>query len=314
VYRDAGSDRVHTGIAVSQQRWPAAGSANAVVLATSLNYPDALTAGPLAAKKGGPLLLTDGSAGRLDPDVAQEIHRVLPAGGAVYVLGGDKAINPAIVAQLKALGYVVTQFKGQTRTDTALQVARDGLGSPQHVVLATGNGFADALAAGPYTAGPFADGPGEPAAIVLSDDASVDPATAAFLAGKTVATVGAQAGKAWPGAAKAFPGGDRFETAAMVAAEFTGKFANTQVGIANGVESATNPGYPDALTGGAFMAESEGPIILVDGVDGVIPQASLTALAGRAGDKRADIFGGTAVISQALADKIVAALHGTAQF
>ncbi|WP_190276705.1 cell wall-binding repeat-containing protein [Catenulispora acidiphila] len=41
-------------------------------------------------------------------------------------------------------------MKGSDRADTALKVARDGMGSPQHVVVATGAGFADALAAGPY--------------------------------------------------------------------------------------------------------------------------------------------------------------------
>jgi hypothetical protein len=314
VYRDAGGDRVQTGIAISQQRWTGVKSAKAVVLATSLNFPDALSGGPLAAKKGGPLLLTDGSATHIDAHVLDEIRRVLPAGGPIHVLGGDGAMNPAIVTQLKSLGYAVTQYKGSDRADTALRVARDGMGSPQHVVLATGTGFADALAAGPYAAGPFADAPGAPAAIVLSNGATLDPATQAFLAGKTVATVGAQAGHAWPGATKSFPGTDRFDTAARVAAEFTGQFANTQVGIANGVASGSNPGYPDALTGGAFMAESNGPIVLVDGIGGTVPAASQAVLASRTGNTRADIFGGTSVIPPSLATSIVALLHGTAQF
>ncbi|WP_370382906.1 cell wall-binding repeat-containing protein [Catenulispora sp. GAS73] len=314
VYRDAGSDRIGTGIAISQQRWTAGGSAKAVVLATSLNYPDALSGGPLAAKKGGPLLLTDGSATWLDPRVLAEIRRVLPAHGAVHILGGDGAMNPAIVNQLKSLGYAVTQYKGADRADTALKVARDGMGSPQHVVVATGDGFADALAAGPYAAGPFADAPGSPAAIVLSDGAHLDPATAAFLNGKTVATVGAQAGRAWPNAAKSFSGLNRFDTAARVAREFTGAFANTQVGIGNGIASGTNPGYPDALTGGAYMAESNGPIVLVDGITGTIPAESQAILAGRRSNTRADIFGGSNIIAPALAASIVTLLHGNAQF
>lgn len=314
VFRDAGGDRTATGIIISQRKWTAAGSAKAVVLATSLNFPDALSGGPLAAKKSGPLLLTDGSATQLDPRVKAEIQRVLPAGGSVYVLGGDAAIKPAIVSQLKSLGYAVTQFKGHDRADTALRVAHDGMGAPQHVVLATGAGFADALAAGPYAAGPFADAPGAPAAIVLSDGAHLDPATAAFLKGKTVATVGAQAGHAWPTAAKSFSGLDRFDTAARVAREFTGAFATTQVGIANGVASATNPGYPDALTGGAFMAESNGPIVLVDGINSNVPAESAAVLGARTGNVRADIFGGASIITPGLAASIVTLLHGTAQF
>jgi hypothetical protein len=311
VFRDAGQDRVQTGIAISRQRWTATGSAKAVVLATSLNFPDALSGGPLAAKKGGPLLLTDGTAGRLDPRVLAEIQRVLPHGGAVHVLGGDSAVNPSIVAQLRSLGYAVVQYKGADRTDTALRVARDGMGSPQHVVVATGAGFADALAAGPYAAGPFADAP---AAIVLSNGASLDAATAAFLKGRTVATVGAQAGRAWPTAVKSFSGTDRFDTAARVAREFTGPFANTQIGVANGIAAGKNPGYPDALTGGAYMAESNGPIVLVDGIAGIVPEATRSILTTRIGDTRADIFGGDSIISSSLAASIVSLLHGTAQF
>ena len=313
VYRDAGADRVGTGIAVSRQRWTA-GSAKAVVLATILNFPDALAGGPLAAKKNGPLLLTPGDAAQLDARVLAEIQRVLPVGGAVYVLGGDCAIAPAIVAELRARHYAVTQFKGSDRADTALLVAKNGMGSPRHVIVATGNGFADALAAGPYAAGPFADAPGAPAAIVLSNDTTLAPATTAFLAGKTVATVGAQAGKAWPNAAKAFSGTDRFDTGARVAAEFTGAYAGSQVGIANAIAANGNPGYPDALTGGAFMAASNGPIVLVDGIHGILPDESAAVLRARAGNSRADIFGGTGVVPPMLAALIVTALNGVAEF
>jgi hypothetical protein len=246
--------------------------------------------------------------------VLAEIQRVLPAGGAVFVLGGDSAVNPGIVTQLRSLRYVLTQFKGTDRADTALRIARDGMGSPHHVVLATGTGYADALAAGPYAAGPFADGAGAPAAILLSNQATLDPATAAFLAGKTVATVGAQAAKAWPSAAKSFSGTDRFDTAARVASQFTGAFAGAQVGIANAIAAGGNPGYPDALTGGAFMASVDGPIILVDGVDGFLPPESASALAARSGNTRADVFGGTAVIGPQLAAHIVATLGGVARF
>ena len=314
VYRDAGQTRVETGIVISQQRRPAAGSAQAVVLATSRNFPDALSGGPLAAKKNGPLLLTDGLATQAAPGVLAEIRRVLPVCGEIYVLGGDGAMNPAIVTQLKSLGYAVTQYKGSDRADTALQVARDGMGSPTHVIVATGTGFADALASGPYAAGPFADAPGAPAAIVLSNGPTLDAATRAFLTGRTVATVGAPAGRAWPGAAKSFPGSDRFDTAARVAAEFTGANVGTQVGVANGVAAGNNPGYPDALTGGAFMAESNGPIVLVDGIGGVLPDATKAVLAARTGNVRADIFGGPAVVPPTLAAQIVSVLHGTAQF
>jgi hypothetical protein len=62
------------------------------------------------------------------------------------------------------------------------------------------------------------------------------------------------------------------------------------------------------------MAESDGPIVLVDGTDGTVPLPTQAVLAARADNTRADIFGGTAIISPALAAQIVSLLHGTAQF
>src|SRR5438105_5079473 len=86
VQRVAGPDRLATAIATSQDQFPTAGSASAVVLARSDTFPDALAGGPLAAKVHGPLLLTSSAA--LDTSVKTEIARVAVAGATVYILGG----------------------------------------------------------------------------------------------------------------------------------------------------------------------------------------------------------------------------------
>src|SRR5207302_1795284 len=114
---------------------------------------------PLAAKAGGPLLLTNPTS--LTPESLTEIKRVLGTnGGQIDVLGGTAAISPAIVSQLAHLGYSVNRFAGADRDHTALDIAQRGLGSPQHVVLATGLDYADALAAGPFATGPAATASG----------------------------------------------------------------------------------------------------------------------------------------------------------
>ena len=81
VHRIAGASRLATAIGVSQDQFPTTGSATAVVLARSDTFPDALAGGPLAAKVGGPLLLTPPSG--LDPTVQAEIVRVAAAGSTV---------------------------------------------------------------------------------------------------------------------------------------------------------------------------------------------------------------------------------------
>jgi len=148
VSRVAGADRYATAVAASKVQFPA-GGASAVVLATGANYPDGLVGVPLAAAKNAPLLLTTGAA--LPAVTKGEIARVLPAGHTVYVLGSTNAIPASISTQLTGLGYGVDRLAGADRYATAVKVA-DTLGDPATVLLASGQGYADALAAGPAAA------------------------------------------------------------------------------------------------------------------------------------------------------------------
>ena len=55
-------------------------------------------------------------------------------------------------------------------------------------------------------------------------------------------------------------------------------------------------------------------IVLVDGIAGRIQAESAAVLAARTGIVRADIFGGTSIITPSLAISIVGLLHGIAQY
>ena len=293
VGRIAGADRYQTGIQISQQQYPGPGSANAVVLATGVNFPDALSGVPLAKKVGGPLLLTPGNV--VDKQVVDEIHRVLKPGGTVYVLGGNNAITPAVVNGLGLPATQIQRIGGVDRYDTSLKIAH-ALGNPAHVVLATGTGFADALAAGPYASDVFADN-GNPAAILLTNDKVMNPAVAAYVHGaKAVAAVGGQAVAAAAGAhvpgVVGFAGADRYVTASMVANTFHGEHI---AGVATGLQ------FADALTGAAQLAEAGGPLVLTNVTN--LPGSSAQALHGigasLGGAGLIEIFGGPVAINQA---------------
>lgn len=89
VERIAGPDRYATADAVAQ----AAGDrAPRVLLATGLDYPDALAGGPAAAASGGVLLLAPGDC--LTPGTAGQIDRLAPA--RVTLLGGPAALSSAV--------------------------------------------------------------------------------------------------------------------------------------------------------------------------------------------------------------------------
>ena len=309
VSRVSGADRYQTGVQVSQTQWADAGGdsgprakAQAVVLARGDTFPDALSGVPLAAKVHGPLLLTSPAA--LTPATAAEIARVLGpgAGQPVYILGGSGAVSSTVEAQLSRDGYAVTRYQGTNRYLTALDVARRGLGDPSRVVVATGDGYADALAAGPYAAGPDAL-KGAPAAIVLSSGHSLDPSTAAYVSGKfaaaasgdcsAVTTVGVQATIAVQPVTPAgactvrLAGPDRYATAVEVAKQFP---SGTSVGV------ATGGGFADALTGGAAMAALGRPLVLTDpAVLGDNPRLWLIG-AHQAGVTATMVFGGASAV------------------
>ena len=128
-----------------------------------------------------------------------------------------------------------------------------------------------------------------------------------YLSGKdmaNVATIGRQAAAAVPGAARSYAGNDRFDTDQQVASAFTGAAAGSQVGIADGMN------YPDALTGGAYMASlpTPGPVVLVDGVNKVVPVQAGTVLDGRRSNTEADIFGGPAIVTSTMSGAVLAHL------
>lgn len=288
--RLAGSDRIDTAIEVSRASF-ADGTASAVVIAGSgpNAFPDALAGAPLAVAKRAPLLLAP--LGALDERVTQEVRRVLPTGGPVYILGGEAAIGTGLPDSLSGLGYRTVRLAGTNRYETAVVIATNGLGSPSSVIETTGLDFPDGLCAGA-----LASHLGQ--AVLLTAGSSQAPATAAYIGrpGVTRVSVGGPAASADPGAAPVV-GGDRYETCARVADRFGAGV--TMAGIANGRD------FPDALSGSAHMGASPGgPLLLVD--PSSIPPATASYLRGhRSSLVRTFLYGGTEAVAEAVRQQLV---------
>jgi putative cell wall-binding protein len=282
VNRLSGADRFSTAVAISNAEFPTAGSAGAVVVARSDDYPDALVGTALAAARTAPLLFASG--GVLTPPTQAEIVRVLPASRTVYLLGGTSAIPATVAATLSSLGYVVVRYAGADRYGTALAVA-DALGDPSTVMLATGTNFPDALAAGPAAASVGG-------VVLLTAGTVLPPSISAYLTahpGKVYA-IGGPAVIADP-PATALVGTDRYATAAAVATKFFTSPAT--VGLASGVT------FADALAGGPLLAHKGGPLLLSDPL--VLPTPTSAYLTGnKATVTSSFIFGGSNAISSAV--------------
>lgn len=191
--RLSGSDRIETAISISKHLYNH-GEATAVVLARSDDFPDALAGAVLAAKMGGPLLLTPSSY--LDPRVEDEILRVLgtPSGSVtktVYLLGGEMALNSSVMTAVEDAipgAYITTRVAGANRFATAVEIARliqDT--TPTFFAIAYGYNFPDALAVSPFFAGGAASG--NACAILLTRTDSLPTETANYLAETSSTTV-----------------------------------------------------------------------------------------------------------------------------
>jgi putative cell wall-binding protein/uncharacterized protein YkwD len=144
--RLSGSDRYGTAVAIAQHSYPAAGSADSVVVATGTGFSDALSAATLAVLRNGPVLLTPPDS--LPTVVAAEIRRLGP--DVIFLVGGEAAVGPAVFAALSNLAPT-QRVAGSDRYATAIEISKRAFpGSSPAVtrLYATiGTDFPDALTA-----------------------------------------------------------------------------------------------------------------------------------------------------------------------
>ncbi|MEV8214484.1 cell wall-binding repeat-containing protein [Leifsonia sp. NPDC077715] len=292
--RIAGADRFDTSVKIAQQAYPT--TAKTVYVATGLNYPDALSAGPAAAKEGGPLLLV---AYTLSDAVRNEILSLHPE--KIRIVGGVNAVPPAIESALddvaKQVGATVTRIAGSDRFETSRRLATTAFGaSIPTAFVATAMNFPDALAAGAA-----AGASGAPVLLVNGGAPSIDPFTTAYLLLKGTTTVKVVGGDnvVSPGVLSGLglngvtvtrlSGSDRFETAEQVGRASFPTF--TTAYLASGL------GFPDALAGSALAAVKGAPLFTTNG--GCVPRSVLSDLAAQKA-QRVFLLGGTAVLGSSL--------------
>ncbi|WP_344191261.1 cell wall-binding repeat-containing protein [Pedococcus aerophilus] len=146
--RVSGTDRYATADAVARQAFPA--GARTAWVTTGRGYADALAAGPAAGAAGGPVVLVDGNARGL----SGATRRLLTDLGVttVRIAGGTGAVSSGIQADLTGLvgSGSVTRSAGSDRYRTAIAVSHLAFPSltKGDTYVATGTGFADALAVG----------------------------------------------------------------------------------------------------------------------------------------------------------------------
>jgi putative cell wall-binding protein len=93
VVRQAGADRFETAAAVARSAYS---TASTVYISTGMNFPDALSGGPVAGRQGAPMLLVTSDS--IPAATRKAILDLRPS--RVVVLGGTSAVSDAVAALL----------------------------------------------------------------------------------------------------------------------------------------------------------------------------------------------------------------------
>lgn len=295
--RVAGADRYDTAARLAV-RGADPDQVDRVWLATGENFPDALAAGAT----GEPVVLVrrDG----VPASSADALRTLRP--GTVVAVGGPRAIAASTLAAAgRHAGARTDRISGTDRFATATALSRRTHTDGADVVwLATGLGFADALAAGPVAAA------GDAPVLLVSRDsvppavrrelARLAPSTVVVAGGTTAitdATADAAAAAAGGATIDRIAGRDRYDTAARIA-----RRGASRHGLDARVFVATGQAFPDALAAGPAALRARGPLVLTTREH--VPEPTRRVLVDLA-PTQAVLAGGEAALSRTVEERAI---------
>jgi putative cell wall-binding protein len=321
--RVSGEDRFATSVALSKKAFPSGLPRDAIVVATGLNFPDALAVAPLAGRLSAPVLLVGST---LPPSVRSEIIRLYSgkATAHVYVAGGTGAVSDAVVSSIRSAvqdagvpsgSVTAVRLAGDTRYGTAAAIA-GFVGAPTtgtfaHAAIVTmGASYADALAISALAAR-------EQIPILLVGQGTIPSETQTALAtlgvqhviivgGTGVVGGGVEGwleshGYRQTGAAdnslsvdtRLF-GSDRYATSLEIL-----DYSVAMSGMVNSsLVFATGTDYPDGLAAGPVAGRNGTPLVLIDGWEiGFSPSVATYLIGRRSSPPALTFIGGEGAIS-----------------
>ncbi|MBU3190273.1 cell wall-binding repeat-containing protein [Clostridium bowmanii] len=282
IIRLGGADRYQTATAISQSGWKTTSSY--AVLATGNDYPDALSAAPLAKKYNAPILLTDKNS--IPQTVITELKRLSVA--HIFITGGTGVVTQSIENQLNTMGIATERLGGADRFETSIKIA-EKLGVVSGEIMVTnGMQYADALSASSIAAKK-----GIPI-ILTNKDALPDPTntfisnksfTKTYILGDTDLISNYVANKF--SSIERIVGSDQYERNINIIKRFESDINFKSICVATGKD------FPDALSGSAIAAMNSTAIVLVDDsnlknittnyISGKLPQVNNVYIFGQQG-------------------------------
>ena len=144
--RIAGRDRFETALLTADQMKKNLGieKFDAVIVASGLDFADALAGSYLASTKNAPILLAY-TKDSVNDGIRHYIRENLKEGGTVYILGGENAVPTSFEEELET--FQVKRLAGAHRFETNLMILAEAGISDKPLLISTGLTFADSLSA-----------------------------------------------------------------------------------------------------------------------------------------------------------------------
>lgn len=251
--RLGGANRYETSVKIAESGWP--NGSTYAVLATGNNYPDALSAAPLAKKYNAPILLTDTTT--IPQITLDEIKRLNTS--RIFICGGIGVVSQDIENQLNTMGITTERLKGTDRYGTSIAIAEKLDVASGELMVANGYDWSDALSASSIAAKM-----GIP--IILTDKDILPDSVNSFISKRNFSKtyILGDTDLVSSFVANKLPNSERVvgSTAYERNINIIKKFQNN-LDLSN-ICLATGRDFPDALSGSALAATLSSAIVLVD--------------------------------------------------
>lgn len=254
--RSYGNDRYQTAVAISKEGWT---TSDYVIIANGENFPDALSATPLAAYYNAPILLT--SRASITLNTLDELKRLKVKN--VIIIGGPGVVSDAIISSITTLSYEgqtsqinFERVYGQDRFQTSVEIAKR-LPKSSKIAVLSGENFPDALSMAPFAAK-------NKMPILLVSKTKVSSAAMNFLANNSISKtyIIGGSGVISDTVSRIFNsperiwGANRYETNIKILQHFQNDIDISKMFVASGEN------FPDGLAGSALVPKLSAGIVL----------------------------------------------------
>lgn len=288
--RISGINRVSTSVEVANSGWT---NSDYAVIAYAWDFPDAVSAAPLAYKYKAPILLTDKD--ELSTAASSELDNLHVK--HVFIAGGTGVVSSKVESEISAKGIDIKRLSGNNRYETSIAIANQ-VGTNGSIVITNGYNPYEALSISPIAAKK-----GMP--IILTAKSIVPTSvenyikqnniTQTYILGKADGASeddGVADGSVFPNPVR-ITGSNTYERNINIIKMFDKDIDYSKIYL------ATGRAFADALSGSALAAATSSPIIFVDDN---MPQITKDFISSKATSVNTiSILGGTG----AIADNIV---------